>query len=174
MRKANFNFFHLKNFLKTLEGIKTCQDDALVQIWILKIIASTLSKSCFQILAHFYDFGSIFGEEENFEKMQKFYFDIYIKLAPWDILMHLWKCFEVFFTSLRSRLLTFEKIIILPQFAWILGGFWGRMSRFEVVWSKLNVLESEFSPIITFLLLLHAHFWFFGYNKGFWRTLRCL
>ena len=106
--------------------------------------------------------------------MQKFYFNIYMKLAPWDILIHLLKCFEVFFTYLRSRLLTFEEIIILPQFAWILGGFWGRMGRFEVVWCMMNVLESKLLPIITFLLLLHVHFLFFCYDEGFWRTLRCL
>ena len=42
----------------------------------------------------------------------------------------------MFLTSSRSSLSIFEKILSLPQFPWILRGFWGRMGKSEVVWTK--------------------------------------
>ena len=77
--------------------------------------------------------------------MQKSHFHTHIKLAFWDSLMHVWKRFEVLFISVRSRLSIFEKILVLPQFPWVLSGFWGRVGRIEVVWVKIHIIGVEIS-----------------------------
>ena len=55
----------------------------------------------------------------------------------------------MFLTSSRSSLSIFEKIMSLPQFPWILRGFWGRMGKSEVVWTK--------RPIFGVRIFTHNH-----------------
>ena len=56
----------------------------------------------------------------------------------------------MFLTSSRWLLLIFEKNMVLPQLHWILRGFWGRMGKSKVVWTK--------RLIIAVRIFTHKHF----------------